>query len=551
MMGPRRDTRWWGWGDADEGGDLSPAAEAMLNEREILPPDSPELPALDSVSIPDAHSLPDEIGKIVGEGNIFTGHEDRIRHAAGQSYLDLLEKRSGTIELAPDAVVVLPSSDVIVPLLEACSRLGIAVVPFGGGTSVVGGVAPIRGGFDRVITVDTVNLRSVEIDERSLTATVGAGLRGPEAEALLGASGYTIGHYPQSFEYATIGGFAATRSAGQSSSGYGRFDSLVSSIRMATPAGEISTLRTPHTAIGPSLRETIVGSEGIFGIIPDVDVRIRRAPEVKRYEGWIAGSFAEGNEIIRGMAQSDSLPTIARVSDEGETEVSLTMSAPGGVAGDIFRRYLKLRDRSGGALMIVGFEGTADEVRAQRATTARALRKGGAVYLGQSAGRGWQKGRFHGPYLRETLMDRGVLVETLETAQQWSGHAELYHGVKAGLESAMAAQGMNGVIMCHLSHAYRDGASLYFTVISSPGAQGGAASWPAVKQAACRAIQENGGTLSHHHATGRDHAPYVAAEIGDLGVEALLGIKERFDPAGIMNPGKLITGWPPVSGTAG
>jgi len=542
MMGPRRDTRWWGWGDADEGGELSPAAEAMLNEREILPDEAPELPPLDSVSIPEARELPEEIGRIVGEGNLFTGHEDRVRHSSGQSYLDLLEKRSGQIGQAPDAVVVLPSSDAIVPLLEACSRLGIAVVPFGGGTSVVGGVAPIRGEFERLISVDTVNLRSVEIDEKSLTATVGAGLRGPEAEALLGASGYTIGHFPQSFEYATIGGFAAARSAGQSSSGYGRFDSLVSSIRMGTPAGEISTLRTPHTAIGPSLREMIVGSEGIFGIIPDVDVRIRPAPEAKRYEGWIAGSFAEGNEIVRGLVQSDSAPTIARVSDESETEVSLTMSAPGGIAGDLFRRYLKVRDRSGGALMIVGFEGTADEVRAQRAVTARALRKGGAVYLGQTAGRGWQKGRFHGPYLRESLMDRGVLVETLETAQQWSAHPDLYRGVKSALEAAMASQGMKGIVMCHLSHAYRDGASLYFTVISSPGTDGGAASWPVVKRAACEAIQAAGGTLSHHHATGRDHAPYVAAEIGDLGIEALLGVKERLDPAGIMNPGKLITG---------
>ena len=541
MMDPRRDTRWWGWGDPTETAELTPNAEAMLREREILPPEAPELPTLASVSIPEAQPLPEEIGRIVGEANVFTGHEDRVRHSAGQSYLDLMEKRSGRIEMAPDAVVTLPSSDAIGPLLEACSRLGIAVVPFGGGTSVVGGIAPIRGDFERLISVDTVNLRSVEIDERSLTARVGAGLRGPEAEALLGASGYTIGHYPQSFEYATIGGFAATRSAGQSSSGYGRFDSLVSSIRMGTPAGEISTLGTPHTAIGPSLRETIIGSEGIFGLIPDVDVRIRPAPAVKRYEAWIAGSFAEGNEIIRGLAQTDSLPTIARVSDEGETEVNLTMATPSGVAGELFRRYLKVRDRAGGALMIVGFEGTSDVVRAKRAVTAKALRSGGAVYLGQSAGRGWSKGRFHGPYLREALMDRGVLVETLETAQQWSGHEGLYDAVEQAIRSEMAAQGMKGIVMCHLSHAYRDGASLYFTVISSPGTGGGTSSWPPVKAAACRAIQAAGGTLSHHHATGRDHTPYLAGEIGELGIDALRGIKERFDPAGIMNPGKLVT----------
>jgi alkyldihydroxyacetonephosphate synthase len=540
-MEPRRDTRWWGWGDLRETAELPPAAEKMLSDRDILPPEAPALPDLDAVQIPEARPLPDAIIRIAGESNVFTGHEDRLRHSGGQSYLDLLEKRSGTIAEAPDAVVTLPSAEAIVPLLEACSKHGVAVVPFGGGTSVVGGVAPIRDEFDYLISVDTVNLRSVEVDEKSLTARLGAGLRGPEAEALLGARGFTIGHFPQSFEFATIGGFAATRSAGQSSSGYGRFDSVVSSIRMGTPAGELSTLATPHTAIGPSLRELIIGSEGIFGIIPDVDVRIRVDPEATRYEGWITGSFDEGNEIIRALAQQGALPAIARVSDEAETEVSLTMSAPSGFAGDLFRRYLKLRGRAAGALMIVGFEGTADEVAARRAATAKALRSGGAVYLGQTAGLGWQKGRFHGPYLRETLMDRGVLVETLETAHQWSAHAELYSSVRKAIESAMETRGMKGIVMCHLSHAYRDGASLYFTVISSPGEGGGRESWPVVKDAACRAIQEAGGTLSHHHATGRDHAPYLAGEIGELGVETLIAVKERFDPAGIMNPGKLIS----------
>jgi alkyldihydroxyacetonephosphate synthase len=537
---PRRDTRWWGWGDPEETASLSPAAEAMLKVREILPDSSPQVPELAEVSIPDANPIPDEIAGIVGSESVLTGDEDRIRHAAGQSYLDLLEKRSGQITQAPDAVVVVPDGAAIVPLLEVCSRLGIAVVPFGGGTSVVGGIAPEKGRFDRLISLDTVNLSSIDIDERSLTARLGAGLRGPEAEALLGARGFTLGHYPQSFEYATIGGFAATRSAGQSSSGYGRFDSLVSSVRLATPVGELSTLGTPHTAIGPALREVVIGSEGILGVIPDVDVRIRPAPVATRYEGWIAGSFAEGNEIIRKLAQDDRLPTIARVSDEDETATSLTMSAPGGLAGTLFHRYLKLRERSGGALMIVGFEGTADRIRVQRAETAKALRKGGAVYLGQSVGSGWKKGRFHGPYLRETLLDRGVLVETLETAQQWSAHPSLYKGVKNALETAMAAQGMKGVVMCHLSHAYRDGASLYFTIISSPGNKGGAASWPPVKAAACAAIQAEGGTLSHHHATGRDHTPYLAGEIGELGIEALAALKGRFDPEGIMNPGKLV-----------
>jgi alkyldihydroxyacetonephosphate synthase len=216
------------------------------------------------------------------------------------------------------------------------------------------------------------------------------------------------------------------------------------------------------------------------------------------------------------------------------------MSLPAGAAGSLFRRYLRLRGRDGGSLVITGYEGTSDSVHRSRSAVATMIRRSGGVFLGQAAGRGWAKGRFHGPYLREALLDRGVLVETLETAQQWSQHSRLYQSVRSAIEDALAANGMEGIVMCHLSHAYRDGASLYFTVIASQGPEGGAANWPRIKKAACEAIQAAGGTLSHHHATGRDHAGWIEGEIGPLGIEAIAGLKERFDPAGIMNPGKIL-----------
>ncbi len=540
MTEPRRDTRWWGWGDPAEPVELGEAGERMLRERGIALAEGSGPPAIDAVELPPAAAIPDSVTAAAGEANVFTDAEDRIRHASGQNYLDLMARRSGRLGEAPDAVIVPDSAERIGAILEASAAAGVAVVPFGGGTSVVGGVAPLKGGHEAVISLSLSALRGIEVDERSLTARLGAGLRGPEAEALLAERGFTLGHFPQSFEYATIGGFAATRSAGQSSSGYGRFDSLVSSIRLLTPEGEISTLSTPHTSIGPSLREVVVGSEGILGVIPDVDVRIRPLPAARRYEAWIVEDFEAGNEIVRRLAQSDRLPTIIRVSDLPETEVNLTMAAPSGAAGTLFWRYLKLRGRDGGALLITGYEGTSASVHRSRSDVAREIRRGGGVYLGQAAGRGWAKGRFHGPYLREALMDRGVLVETLETAHQWSGHKELYEAVRSALEGGLAAHGMDGIVMCHLSHAYRDGASLYFTVIASQGPDGGVANWPKLKRAACEAIQAAGGTLSHHHATGRDHAPWLQGEIGTTGIEALTALKERFDPAGIMNPGKLI-----------
>ncbi len=512
----------------------------MLAKRGIDASRAPVIPPLESVKLPAAGSLPEAVLGVAGRNNVSTADEDRLRHSGGQSYADLLERRSGTVADAPDAVVAIDSVEHITALLEACARHSVAVVPYGGGTSVVGGVRPTRGDFERVISLDTVNLRGVAIDHVSRTATLGAGLRGPEAEAALNEAGFTLGHFPQSFEYATIGGFAATRSAGQASSGYGRFDSLVSSIRMATPSGLLSTLETPHTAIGPSLRELVIGSEGAFGVIPDVTVRIRPVPTARRYEAWLVDDFETGSDVIRSLAQSDRLPTIARVSDPAETGVSLGISGPSGRAGDVLNRYLRVRGKSDGSLMIVGLEGSESKVRRDRKDLTRTLRSAGAVSLGQSAGRGWEKGRFHGPYLRESLLDRGLVVETLETAQQWSSHRELYERVRAAIQGQFDALEVTGIVMCHLSHAYRDGASLYFTVIASPGPEGGAATWERIKASSSAAIQACGGTLSHHHATGRDHIPYLEGEIGMLGIETLRTVKERLDPEGIMNPGCLI-----------
>jgi alkyldihydroxyacetonephosphate synthase len=520
--------------------ELPPGAERLLGGLGIEVKAPVTRPGIAEVNLPAASRLPDAVVGAAGAGNVFTDDESRVRHSGGQSYIDLVSRRSGSVDAAPDAVITVDDPGRLAAILDACSQEGIAVIPFGGGSSVVGGVTPRDTGFDRVVSLDLVGLRSFSVDPISMTATLGAGLRGPEAESLLASKGMTLGHFPQSFEYATIGGFAATRSAGQASSGYGRFDSLVSAIRIVTPAGTLSTIDTPHTAIGPSLREVVVGSEGAFGVIPDVTVRVRTRPPARRYEAWMVAGFEEGNEIIRGLAQRDRLPTVARVSDRTETEVSLGTSIPEGAAGEVFRKYLSIRGRGEGCLMIVGLEGDAPGLRRRRADLHRALRSGGAVSLGTPAGAGWQKNRFHGPYLREALLDRGLAVETFETAQQWSSHRALYELVRDGVERQMSRSGMTGIVMCHLSHAYRDGASLYFTVIASPGPRGGAESWLEVKSAAAQAIRRGGGTLSHHHATGRDHLPWLEAEIGELGVETLASIKQTLDPAGIMNPGCLV-----------
>jgi alkyldihydroxyacetonephosphate synthase len=530
--------KWCGWGDPAKSGELRPGALAMLRERVGEAEPAPPVEMAD-VKLKRRRSVPDRVLEAAGAGTADTSREARIRHAAGRSYPDLIRLRTGALGEAPDAVIAPREAAGVRAVLEACGSEGVAVVPFGGGTSVVGGVEAIRGEHRAVISLDLRRLCEVRVDRVSQTATLGPGLRGPQAEASLRGHGFTLGHFPQSFEYATIGGFAATRSAGQASSGYGRFDELVTALRMECPAGELATLATPHTAAGPALRELAVGSEGTLGVITEVTARVRRAPEAVRYEAWVTGSFEEGAAAIRTLAQSGALPDVVRLSDEEETRVSLA-SAGGGIGHDALRAYLRLRGRVDGCILIVGWEGDPVAVERRRAHSVTILRREGAIPLGRRGGEAWLRGRYEGPYQRDELLDRGYLVDTLETSHTWARLGDLYAAVGDAIRSALEAQGTPGNAWCHISHAYRDGASLYFTFVAPrrPGEE--LEQWRAAKEAACEAIVATGGTITHHHAVGRDHAPYMAAEVGETGLAALRAVKDALDPAGIMNPGKLL-----------
>ena len=528
--------KWWGWGDPGRRVDLPPgAADALREELGVEPGDATEPVAIEQVRLPDARPVPDAVRSAAGE--VLDGEEDRLRRAAGRSYPDLVRLRSGKLETAPDAVLRPGDAAAVEATLEACAAGRVAVVPYGGGTSVVGGLDAVSGGHDAVVSLDLAHLRSVDLDGTSLTARLGPGLSGPDAETAVNQLGATLGHFPQSFEQATIGGFAATRSAGQASSGYGRFDDLVTAIELTAPSGRLRTLQVPHTAAGPSLRELVLGSEGTLGVITDVTCRVRPKPEERHYEGWMAENFTAGREIVRDLAQGRVAPDVLRLSDEEETRVSLDLAGTEGLQKRALDTYLSLRRRRGGCLMICGWEGTPESVRRRRSLAQTRLRLGGAVPLGASAGRSWDRNRYGGPYLRDELMNLGVMVETLETAHTWSRLDELYRAVGGALKGAL---GDRSIVMCHLSHAYADGASLYFTFFARALRGEELEQWRQAKTAACEAIVAAEGTITHHHAVGRDHAPYMPAEIGELGIDALRAVKERLDPAGIMNPGKLL-----------
>jgi alkyldihydroxyacetonephosphate synthase len=333
----------------------------------------------------------------------------------------------------------------------------------------------------------------------------------------------------------------ATRSAGQASTGMGRVDELVTGVRCVTPQGALEPPALPASAAGPDLRALVVGSEGTLGVITEATLRVRPAPVASRYEGWMVPSFSAGAEALRELEQSGCAPDVARLSDAHETRFSLAMSgALAGTSGDLLRRYLGARGVSGGCLVIVGWLGDENAITGRRTVAAAALRRTGGAGLGASAGRSWERGRYHGPYLRDHLLDHGVMAETLETATTWEGMYPLYAGVGDALRETLAARGTPALVGCHVSHLYPSGCSLYFTFLARQERGSEIEQWAAAKRAASEVIVAQGATITHHHAVGHDHAPYLIAEAGPLGVAALRAVKAELDPIGIMNPGKLL-----------
>jgi alkyldihydroxyacetonephosphate synthase len=515
---------WDAWGDGSRTAHLPPGAKPILalllkgrprgiprrssSDATLTPPrlDAAAIAALDAIAPTTAD---DEV---------------RVLHLGGKSTPDLLARRLDAVQTAPDAVVSPAGHAETLALLAHCAEHDIAVVPFGGGTSVVGGLDPDAGAHAAVVALDLSRTAGLSaLDEVSLLATFGAGTTGPQAEELLGRHGYTLGHFPQSFEFATIGGFAATRSSGQASRGYGRFDDLVHALVVATPVGELRLGTAPASAAGPDLRELFLGSEGAFGVLTEVTVRIRLRPAATAYGSWTLPDFAAGAAALREATQRGIRPTVVRLSDENETRINAAMG------GHVSR----LR-----GCLAVATADAADQDEAD--ATISALDAVFVAHGGQSRGtapaQSWERGRFSAPGLRDTLMDMGVLAETLETATTWSNIAELKSAATAALTHALDGRPQ---IMCHISHVYPAGASLYFTVIAPLGSDP-VAQWRGAKEAASRAIVDAGGTITHHHAVGVDHRAHLVDEIGPLGVEVLRAVKRTLDPRGILNPGKLV-----------
>lgn len=524
------------WGFEGETYEPSPALLAWLGER--LGPSKPlgRVP-LARIVLPRRRKLP----RLAARSSTDDG--DRLAHARGQGLPDLLRLRAGKVPAAPDAVVRPAHEGEVTATLAACARAGVRVIPWGGGTSVTGGVnAP--SGDAPAVALDLERLDGLRaLDERSGLATFGAGTYGPALEAALATHGLTLGHFPQSFELSTLGGWIATRSSGQESLGYGGIADLVAGVCLVAPKGRLDLPAFPATAAGPDLRALVLGSEGRFGVVTAATVRARPRPAAKRVAAALLPTWETGLEAARALLRTGPPLALLRLSDAAETEVAVALGLRGHrVLAAAARLWLSLRGISERAcLLLLGAAGDRSGVRALDEAMAM-LRDHGAVGLGDRPGRRWLADRFRHPYLRDALLDAGIATDTVESAAPWSRLPDLSRAVRNAFEHALAAEKERGAVLCHVSHAYGDGASLYFTFFFRCPADvdRAVALWASVKRAATSAIHAAGGTLSHHHGVGAWHAPWLEAEIGSDGVRTLAAVARALDPESVMNPHVLL-----------
>lgn len=527
--------RWNGWGDEAIEVALDGAALDFLRERlgaGIEPVDASLAQACAAIpgSRLPAHRL------------LRTEAEARLRHGLGQSLPDWLRLRYGQPGLLPDGVAFPESRDDVRELLDYARQHDLGVIPSGGCTSVVGHLRVLQAD-QPVLAINLTHLAGLQdLDQLAQLARFGAGTFGPDIEAALRAHGYTLGHFPQSFEYSTLGGWVAARSSGQQSLRYGRIEQLFAGGHLETPRGSLDIPTFPASAAGTDLREMVLGSEGRLGILTDAWVRVTPLPEFEQFHAVFFPDWAGAERAARAMVQGRLSLSMLRLSNATETMTSLTLAGHRKLVG-LLETWLRWRRcGTGKCMLLIGVSGTGEQARPALQQALRLARSSGGVQVGAMMGEKWKHGRFRNVYLRNALWRHGYAVDTVETAVVWPRVPGMMQAVEDAATAALAAHGERLHAYTHLSHLYAQGASVYTTFVYRLAGDFDTdlARWRALKAAASRAIVADGGTISHQHGVGTDHAPYLAAEKGELGIEAMRALCRCFDPDGRMNPGKLL-----------
>ncbi len=537
--------RWNGWAADVDAPSLTDEARATLAEH-IGPGTAPVDATLDDV----AARLP--AGRLPAHPAVSADPRERVLHARGQSFADWVALRSGRIGWVPDGVATPTDGATVRDLLAYAAAAGARIVPYGGGTNVVGAVTPrADGGAEDgdggtpTLTIDLRGLSGLQrLGASSGLATFGAGTTGPAIEAALRERGWTLGHHPQSFERSTLGGWVATRSAGHLSLGYGRIEDLFAGGTLEAPAGTVELPPHPAAAAGPDLRQLVLGSEGRLGILTDVTVRATPLPQSDEMTGIFLPTWEAALTLARDLAQARVPLSMVRALSPGETELTLVLAGRSRGLATV-RRYLDLRGVGAGrSLLLVGYAGRRRIVDSARREVSDLARSRRGVGVGAGLANAWRRERYRSAGLRDSLWSAGYGVDTIETAIDWPRFPTLQAAVETAARDsiATASPGERALAFSHAGHLYPTGASLYTTVVFRLAADPDEtlARWSAAKDAASRAIVAHGATISHQHGVGRDHAPHLAAEKSALGMAALADVARRFDPDGVMNPGALL-----------
>jgi alkyldihydroxyacetonephosphate synthase len=528
--------RWNGWGDESHRHQLPEGAAEFLRERVGVAEPPPAVGINDVLKQVPESRLPEH-------PLVTTEAAERLRHARGQSFPDWVATRSGQIGLYPDGVAHPTEDDEVRALLRYAREVGARVIPYGGGTSVVGHINPVPGDTP-VLTVDMGRMnRLLDFDALSQLATFGAGVSGPDLEAHLRARGYTLGHYPQSWEYSTLGGWIATRSSGQQSLRYGRIEKMFAGGTVIMPDDELHLPSFPASAAGPDLRELVLGSEGRLGIITRATVRVSPLPEYEAFRAVFFPDFESGMDAVRQIAQAEVPLSMMRLSTAVETETNLRLAGKPGLIRAVERLLAFGGATEGKAMFLYGASGDRKRSKAAFKAAAAIAKRGGGVSMGIGSrfGATWAKQRFRTPYLRNTLWEIGYGVDTVETATTWNNVVPMLRAMEAALNEAVASFDERIHVFTHLSHMYPTGSSIYVSCIFrlSGDPETDLARWQALKTAVSEALVANGGTISHQHGVGTDHLPYLEAEKGEAGIRMIDALLTHADPTGMMNPGKL------------
>lgn len=546
--------KWWGWGEEslayryEDKPKFVPFVKKMVGvdiTRTVQP-----IPPFSSLDVPASQltdALRERFVEILGDGFVQTDDETRVVHAYGKGVRDLIRIRKGNLGRVPDVVLYPGTQQEVEALVDAAVEADAVVIPFGGGSNIVAALEAEPGETRQVVSVNMGRLRKVlEIDEVSGLAHIQAGVFGPDMEDQLTQRGWTMGHHPDSFVWSTLGGWIATRSSGMQSDKYGDIADIVRGVTMVMP-GQVLQLRPlPSSSSGPSVREMVLGSEGRLGIITSVWVNVHRIPEAREIQAYFFPTYEDGLKACQQIVESDAAVMMARVSDPVETQYIMANGKKSGKVSSLANKAIQaLMVRKGWdleniAMSFIGFEGSENHVRYEKGLVGKIVRANGGMGVGKGPGSLYDQKKYDTPYIRDFMLDRGLICDVSETTTPWAYAAEIHSRTVARFHETMNKMGVRGVVFCHLSHSYHSGACQYFTFAIADDGDNQEETYDRAKRVIQQSFMDFHGTVSHHHGVGEEHSPWMDQDISPAGVFIQRKLFEGVDPGRNLNPGKIV-----------